>query len=1130
MELEPRLPRIPNPTLTVANSPTSNSLEDKKYELYWSFPLRVAKKEYAMRFLPRASRARNPFVRYFTPVVLLLILAQSASANTFNVNSTADIVHPPAGVVTLRSAIQSANAISGGNTINLTVAGVYKITLPGANTGTNASGAFVILPGGGNLTIVNTSGGVVVIDGNKLDRVFDINPSASSSPAFTVTMHGFTITNGLAQPGDTAPGSGGGIRAQSVVSVALTDMIVTGNEATADGGGIAMENAVNSAWTLTINNSTISNNHAGDAGGGIDTDGAGSIVINSGTVISGNTSLNQGGGIFLDAIQSGAVFQGANLTMQATVVSENRALGSLASGGGIANAGNGTVSIANSTVQNNSSGNLGGGFDDVNCQGTLSVSSSAFLGNTALNNAGAIADCGPMTSIAFSEIDGNSTGGVGGGIFATGTTLTVQNSTIANNTASLNGGGIELQTSGSGGGASSVTNSTITNNTADNNAGANGGGLDAPGAFTGTLNLSSVTISGNYASNGGGLFWGGASGSATNLVNTIVAKNSASTGPDANNPAATFTDGGGNLIGIAGAGSGNTGFTDATTQTGTPASPLDPLLGPLQNNGGRTQTLGLLTGSPAIEKGLTTSVTADQRGVRRPQGAKFDVGAYEFNQGPTPSADLSTLSLDFGSQGRGTSSSQPLTIADNGTAGLILSNVAISGPNASDFVFTPPSTCVTLPATLQPGHLCRYTVTFSPLAAGTRTAVFTFTDNHLNAPNSQQTVALSGAGIIKANSTVSLALTKGTNPSVFGASLTFTATVTPNTATGSVTFFDGATIIGIAFVSGGAASFTTSSLASGSHSMTAQYSGDTFDNSAASAALPHQVLAVTSTSLAASLNPTVFGQGATFTATVTSATPGTITGTVTFKDGAAVLGSGIVSSGKATLSTSTLTVGVHSITAVYSGNATYAASTSPVLSHTVNKAASSTTVSSSHHPSVFGQSVTFTATVAAISPGSGTPAGTVTFKNGAAVLGSGTLISGKATFSTSALTVGAHSVTATYNGSIDYNTSTSAVLTQTVNKAATSTMLTSTPNPSTLGQTVTFKVTVATLAPGSGTPTGSVKLKDGATELQTASLASGKATFTISSLTHGSHSMTAEYLGSANDLGSTSAVTKQTVN
>jgi hypothetical protein len=101
-----------------------------------------------MLFLPRAFHARNLFVRYFTlivllPVVLLLILAQAAQANTFNVNSTADILNPPPGVVTLRSAIQAANA-NGGNTINLTVAGVYKITLPGANTGTNATGAFVI--------------------------------------------------------------------------------------------------------------------------------------------------------------------------------------------------------------------------------------------------------------------------------------------------------------------------------------------------------------------------------------------------------------------------------------------------------------------------------------------------------------------------------------------------------------------------------------------------------------------------------------------------------------------------------------------------------------------------------------------------------------------------------------------------------------------------------------------------------------------------------------------------------------------------------------------------------------------------------------------------------------------------
>ena len=1083
-----------------------------------------------MFLLPGVFQVCNSLTRYMTLVVLLLLMPQLASADTFNVNSTADILNPPAGVVTLRSAIQAANSRSGGNTINLTVAGAYKITIPGANVGTNASGAFAILPGGGNLTIVNTSGGRVVIDGNKLDRVFDINPSASSSPAFTVTMRGFTITNGLTQPGDTGTASGGGIRAKGVASVTLTAMIINGNEATADGGGIAMENQINSTWVLTISNSTISNNHAGDSGGGIDSDGTGSIVINGGTLISGNTALNFGGGIFVEGAFAGT--GGANLTMQATLVSDNKALASSAFGGGIANVGTGAVSITGSTVQNNSSGNFGGGFSDAVCRGTLSISSSAFLGNTAVNGGGAIEDCGARTLIAFSQIDGNSSGGVGGGILARGTTLMVQNSTFANNTASLNGGGIELQTSGTGSSASSITNSTITNNSTDNNGGGdNGGGLDASAGFTGSLKLASVTISGNFASNGGGLVWAGTSGSAINLVNTIVAKNSAaSVGPDANNPAGSFADGGGNLIGISGAGSGNTGFTAPTTQTGTVATPLDPLLGPLQNNGGPTQTLALLIGSPAIDKGLTTSVTADQRGVPRPQGAKYDVGAYEFNQGPTPSANLSAPSLDFGSQGMGTSASQPITITDNGTGALTLSDVILSGANAGDFTFTPPSDCPTLPTTIQISDFCGYMVAFKPSSTGTRTAELTFIDNHLNAPNSRQIVALSGTGIVRANTTVALALTKGTNPSGSGTSLAFTATVTPKTATGSVTWFDGTTIQEISAVSGGIATFTTSSLTIGTHSITAHYSGDTFDNASTSAALIQHVLPDTSTSVAASANPSVFGQSVAFTAIVTSATPGTITGTVTFKDGATVLGSGIVSSGKATLSTSALALGAHSITAVYSGNSTYATSTSPALSHTVNKASSSTTLTSSHNPSVFGQSVTFTATVAAVAPGGGTPTGTVTFKNGATVLSTGTLSSGKATLSTSTLPMGAHSITAVYNGSADYNASTSAALTQTVNKASTSTTLTSSLNPSTLGKSVTFTITVTTVAPGSGTPMGTVTLKNGATTVGTAMLVSGKATISTSSLTHGAHSMTGVYAGGGEDLGSTSAILTQTVN
>ena len=374
-------------------------------------------------------------------------------------------------------------------------------------------------------------------------------------------------------------------------------------------------------------------------------------------------------------------------------------------------------------------------------------------------------------------------------------------------------------------------------------------------------------------------------------------------------------------------------------------------------------------------------------------------------------------------------------------------------------------------------------------------------------------------------------LTSSKNPSIKGTAVTFTAAVGPappgsGTPSGSVTFKDGATTLGSVALSAGKAALTISTLGSGNHAITATYGGDGKFN-ASTAALTQGVRLTSTTSLAASVNPSVFEQPVIFTATIT---PSIATGTVTFKNGAVLLGTVAVASGKAHLTTGILTVGAHSITATYNGSGTFLASASPALSHTVNKAASSSTVISSHNPSLFGQSVTFTATVAAVAPGSGTPTGTVTFKNGATVLGAGTLISGKATFSTSALTVGAHSITAVYGGSANYNTSTSAVLTETVNKAASSTKLTSSLNPSALGKSVTFTITVVTVAPGGGTPTGTVTLKNGATTVGTATLASGKATIATSALTHGAHSMTAVYSGSVNDLGSTSAILTQTVN
>ena len=417
-------------------------------------------------------------------------------------------------------------------------------------------------------------------------------------------------------------------------------------------------------------------------------------------------------------------------------------------------------------------------------------------------------------------------------------------------------------------------------------------------------------------------------------------------------------------------------------------------------------------------------------------------------------------------------------------------------------------------------------LTISTLGSGNHAITATYGgDGKFNA----STAALTQG--VRLTSTTSLAAS--VNPSVFEQPVIFTATITPSIATGTVTFKNGAVLLGTVAVASGKAHLTTGILTVGAHSITATYNGSGTFLASASPALSHTVnKAASSSTVISSHNPSVFDQSVTLTATVAAVAPGsgTPTGTVTFKNGATVLGTGTLSSGKATFSTSALAVGPHSITAVYGGSINYNTSTSAVLTDTVNKAASSTTVISSHNPSLFGQSVTFTATVAAVAPGSGTPTGTVTFKNGATVLGAGTLLSGKATFSTSALTVGAHSITAVYGGSANYNTSTSAVLTETVNKAASSTKLTSSLNPSTLGKSVTFTITVVTVAPGSGTPTGTVTLKNGATTVGTATLASGKATIATSALAHGAHSMTAVYSGSVNDLGSTSAILTQTVN
>src|SRR5208282_672541 len=134
--------------------------------------------------------------------------------------------------------------------------------------------------------------------------------------------------------------------------------------------------------------------------------------------------------------------------------------------------------------------------------------------------------------------------------------------------------------------------------------------------------------------------------------------------------------------------------------------------------------------------------------------------------------------------------------------------------------------------------------------------------------------------------------------------------------------------------------------------------------------------------------------------------------------------------------TSSLPVGTDAITGVYSGDNNFNTSTSSTLNQKVNQAGNAIALASSANPSTSGQTVTFTATISVSSPGSGTPTGTVTFYNGSATLGTGSMSGGIATFSVSSLSVGTHSIKAIYSGDTNFKTSTSAILTQIVQSSS----------------------------------------------------------------------------------------------
>ena len=329
------------------------------------------------------------------------------------------------------------------------------------------------------------------------------------------------------------------------------------------------------------------------------------VVTISGLTISDGFDLAAGGGIFNDG----------TLTLTDATVSGNSA--NICCGGGIYNNTGGTLTLTNVTVTGNHTAGSGGGIGNSS-GATMSISNSTVSGGSAGAVGGGIVNGGTMT-ITYSAVTGNTSNGRGGGIDNETGTLVLSSSTVSGNASGGGGGGIATLA------ALTVTDSTISGNTAGIGAGISVGG--------GTTMLTNDTI----AANGGGgeaqLDIGNTNGAAATAESTIVAN---------------ALDGGNNCSGTAPTSNGFNLDSANTCTFGMPTdlTNTDPLLGPLQSNGGPTDTMALLAGSPAINKGANPLALAyDQRGpgFARVVGLAADIGAFEVQAAPRGLAPVPTL-------------------------------------------------------------------------------------------------------------------------------------------------------------------------------------------------------------------------------------------------------------------------------------------------------------------------------------------------------------------------------------------------------------------------------------------------------------------------------------------------------
>jgi hypothetical protein len=388
----------------------------------------------------------------------------------------------------------------------------------------------------------------------------------------------------------TAPNSAGDEDANATgdldVLGGLTIASSNHKQATVDANGIdrVFEVGPSSPVSATFQRVTIrgGKGDSSEHGGGIDSEHGGTLKLIDSKVI-GNTTADEGGGIAAD---------GGSLNLVRSVIARNSATGPSKNAGGI-------------------EGEPGSTENEV-----ISISRSRIVNNHAAGGAGGIYGYNKLT-INRSTLSGNTAGQDGAAIYNGSGTATVKNSTLNGNVAGDDGGALD-----------NLGTATLINDTfANNKAAGDGGGIANEG---GTINMNAVTVARNRSDSdslsggaGGGLFF--LSPIAFNVKNSLVAKNSAgpSTGPDCYNSGTPFASGGHNLIGDSLA---CTDFTATGDRIDLSNSKIG--IGSLANNGGPTKTIGLLSGSKAINHAGSNAPSRDQRGHKRHDP---DIGAFEKN-------------------------------------------------------------------------------------------------------------------------------------------------------------------------------------------------------------------------------------------------------------------------------------------------------------------------------------------------------------------------------------------------------------------------------------------------------------------------------------------------------------------